>query len=127
MHWELGGDGIYVMKAEGVNQKGEMVLDYVRWVMVHKRDPNAAVQPTTVLKTAPSVKPEDLIVPEGLSLAGYDDGAAGFGGDQEPRAMFRCAVHPLGRGRHEAIQTRVLKFQRRAALGRLHIVGAADG
>jgi 2-methylfumaryl-CoA hydratase len=69
--------GVVWVRSTGVNQKGEMVLDYVRWVMVHKRDPQAPVQPTVVPKTAPSVKPEDLIVPEGLSLAGYDDGAAG--------------------------------------------------
>ena len=69
--------GVVWVRSTGVNQKGEMVLDYVRWVMVHKRDPQASVQATTVPKTAPSVKPEDLIVPEGLSLAGYDDGAAG--------------------------------------------------
>ena len=69
--------GVVWVRSTGVNQKGEMVLDYVRWVMVHKRDPQAPVQATTVPKTAPSVKPEDLIVPEGLSLAGYDDGAAG--------------------------------------------------
>ena len=69
--------GVVWVRSTGVNQKGEMVLDYVRWVMVHKRDPQAPVQATTVPKTAPSVKPEDLVVPEGLSLAGYDDGAAG--------------------------------------------------
>ena len=27
MHWEFGGDEIYVMKAEGVNQKGERVAE----------------------------------------------------------------------------------------------------
>jgi 2-methylfumaryl-CoA hydratase len=69
--------GVVWVRSTGVNQKGEMVLDYVRWVMVHKRDPQAPVQATTVPKTAPSVKPEDLIVPEGLSLAGYDDSAGG--------------------------------------------------
>lgn len=69
--------GVVWVRSTGVNQKGEMVLDYVRWVMVHKRDPQAPVQAPTVPKTAPSVKPDDLIVPEGLSLAGYDDGAAG--------------------------------------------------
>jgi len=69
--------GVVWVRSTGVNQKGEMVLDYVRWVMVHKRDPQAPVPATTVPKTAPSVRPEDLVVPEGLSLAGYDDGAAG--------------------------------------------------
>ena len=69
--------GVVWVRSTGTNQKGEMVLDYVRWVMVHKRDPQAAVGAPVVPKTAPSVAPADLIVPAGLKLGGYDDGAAG--------------------------------------------------
>jgi 2-methylfumaryl-CoA hydratase len=69
--------GVVWVRSTGVNQRGEMVLDYVRWVMVHKRDPQAPVAAPVVPKTAPSVAPADLVVPAGLSLAGYDDGAAG--------------------------------------------------
>jgi 2-methylfumaryl-CoA hydratase len=69
--------GVVWVRSTGANQKGEMVLDYVRWVMVHKRDPAAAVGPPVVPKTAASVAPDDLIVPAGLTLAGYDVAAAG--------------------------------------------------
>ena len=69
--------GVVWVRSTGTNQKGEMVLDYVRWVMVHKRDPQAAVGAPVVPKTAPSVAPADLIVPAGLKLGSYDDGAAG--------------------------------------------------
>jgi 2-methylfumaryl-CoA hydratase len=69
--------GVVWVRSIGTNQKNEMVLDYVRWVMVHKRDPNAAVGPAVVPKTAASVAPADLIVPAGLTLDEYDDGAAG--------------------------------------------------
>ena len=31
--------GVVWVRSTGTNQHGEMVLDYVRWVMVHKRDP----------------------------------------------------------------------------------------
>ena len=31
--------GVVWVRSTGVNQNGEMVIDYVRWVMVHKRDP----------------------------------------------------------------------------------------
>ncbi len=34
--------GVVWVRSTGVNQTGEMVLDYVRWVMVHKRDPQGA-------------------------------------------------------------------------------------
>ncbi len=69
--------GVVWVRSTGVNQNGEMVLDYVRWVMVYKRDREAAVAPAVTPRTAPSVAPADLIVPTGLDLAGYDDVAAG--------------------------------------------------
>ena len=69
--------GVVWVRSTGLNQRGEMVLDYVRWVMVHKRDPEAAVAAPVVPKTATSVAPRDLVVPAGLSLEAYDDGAAG--------------------------------------------------
>ena len=69
--------GVVWVRSTGTNQRGEMVLDYVRWVMVHKRDPAAAVPEAVVPKTATSVAPADLIVPAGLSLERYDDVAAG--------------------------------------------------
>ena len=69
--------GVVWARSTGVNQHGEMVLDYVRWVMVHKRDPAAAVGTPVVPKTASSVQPGELIVPANLTLAAYDDVAAG--------------------------------------------------
>jgi len=69
--------GVVWVRSTGTNQKGEMVLDYVRWVMVHKRDPQAAVAAPVTPKTAPSVAPADLIVPGGLKLGAYDDSTAG--------------------------------------------------
>jgi 2-methylfumaryl-CoA hydratase len=79
--------GVVWVRSTGVNQNGEMVLDYVRWVMVHKRDPQATVGAPVVPKTAAAVMPADLIVPAGLKLAGYDMAAAGSSdrwGDYEP-------------------------------------------
>jgi 2-methylfumaryl-CoA hydratase len=69
--------GVVWVRTIGSNQKGEMVLDYVRWVMVRKRDAAAAVQPAVVPHTPEQVSPNDLIVPDGLDLARYDFGAAG--------------------------------------------------
>ena len=69
--------GVVWVRSIGSNQRGDMVLDYIRWVMVQKRNAAAKVGPPTVPKTVASVAPADLIVPAGLSLAGYDDAAAG--------------------------------------------------
>jgi 2-methylfumaryl-CoA hydratase len=69
--------GVVWVRSTGTNQRDETVLDYVRWVMVHKRDPAASVGAPVIPKTAPSVAPADLVVPKGLTVAAYDDGAAG--------------------------------------------------
>jgi len=68
--------GVVYVRSTGTNQDGTKVLEYVRWVMVHKRDPAAAVGEPVVPKTAPAVAPADLIVPD-VSMMGYDDEAAG--------------------------------------------------
>jgi 2-methylfumaryl-CoA hydratase len=68
--------GVVWVRSTGTNQRGDMVLDYVRWVMVNKRDPAAPVAEPIVPKTAPAVPPADLVVPN-LSMMGYDDEAAG--------------------------------------------------
>jgi len=68
--------GVVWVRSTGINQRAEMVLDYIRWVMVHKRDPAAHVHAPVVPKTVQSVAPTDLIVPD-VSMMGYDDKAAG--------------------------------------------------
>ncbi|MFN8082405.1 MAG: hypothetical protein U0Q19_22845, partial [Kineosporiaceae bacterium] len=60
----------------GVNQRGEMVLDYTRWVMVNKSDA-AVPAPEAVVPSLPDAVPvEALALPE-LSLEGYDRVLAG--------------------------------------------------
>jgi 2-methylfumaryl-CoA hydratase len=88
--------GVVWVRSTGVNQRDETVLDYVRWVMVHKRDPSAVVGEPTVPKTAPSVAPADLIVPAGLSLGRYDDGAAGSPHRWEDYAVGERIDHVSG-------------------------------
>ena len=56
--------GVVWVRSVGINQRAETVLDYIRWVMVHKRDPAAGVAAPTVPKTAAAVAPADLIVPD---------------------------------------------------------------
>ena len=72
-----GKTGVVYVRSTGRNQAGETVLDYVRWVMVAKRDP-AAPAPAPVVPDLPEqVKGEDLSPPAGLDLTGYDFTAAG--------------------------------------------------
>ncbi|MEI6201002.1 MAG: MaoC family dehydratase [Enhydrobacter sp.] len=88
--------GVVWVRSTGVNQRDEMVLEYVRWVMVHKRDAAAIVAAPVVPKTAPSVAPADLIVPAGLSLERYDDCAAGSPHRWEDYAVGERIDHVSG-------------------------------
>lgn len=53
--------GVVYVRTRGLNENDEMVLSYVRWVMVRKRDPQAPTE-TLVPKLADSVEASDLHV-----------------------------------------------------------------
>jgi 2-methylfumaryl-CoA hydratase len=75
--------GTVYVRSQGFNQHGAVVLDYVRWVMVRKRDPAAPAPPPSVPALPDAVSPEALVLPAGLDLARYDRALAGgqFGWD----------------------------------------------
>ncbi|NIZ00458.1 MaoC family dehydratase [Thalassospira lucentensis] len=81
-----GKTGVVYVNTVGRNQRGEMVLDYNRWVMVVKNDPSAPA-PETVLPELPKVvAPEALQVPVGLDTSDYDralSGSAHLWGDYQ--------------------------------------------
>ncbi len=74
-----GTSGVVWVRTTGRNQHGEAVLEYVRWVMVRKRDPSApAPAPATVVPPlADAVPAGQLAVPPGLDFSAYDAEAAG--------------------------------------------------
>lgn len=52
--------GVVYVRSTGRNQRGEPVLEYVRWVMVRKRDKTAPVPPASVPKLPERVDPAAL-------------------------------------------------------------------
>ncbi len=72
-----GKTGTVYVRSTGVNQRGEPVLDYIRWVMVRKRDPAAPAPEARVPELAEAVAAADLAVPADLDLADYDPALAG--------------------------------------------------
>lgn len=71
-----GKSGVVWVRTEGRNQHDELLLSYVRWVMVRKRgegDAPAAVIP----ELTKAVEPADLIIPKGLDFTGYNYALAG--------------------------------------------------
>ena len=72
-----GKSGVVWVRTRGINQHGDTVLSYVRWVMVRKRDLDAPAPETTVPDLKDSLAAADLRVPEGLDFSRYDFGLAG--------------------------------------------------
>jgi len=69
--------GVVYVRSQGYKDGDELVLDYVRWVMVKKRDEKAAIAAERVPQLSPFVSPEQLRIPAGLDFGQYDWQLAG--------------------------------------------------
>ena len=72
-----GKTGVVWVRTKGLNQHGELVMDYVRWVMVRKRDVDAPAPDTVVPELNKVVDPTSLAIPKGLDFTNYDFTLAG--------------------------------------------------
>ncbi|WP_291737909.1 MaoC family dehydratase, partial [Leisingera sp. F5] len=72
-----GKSGVVYVRTRGLNQRDDCVMEYVRWVMVRKGDPDAPA-PETVIPELNKVIPADqLVIPAGLDFSTYDFTLAG--------------------------------------------------
>ena len=58
-----GKTGVVYVRTQGLNQNDEVVMEYVRWVMVRKRDVAAPAPDTVVPELAKALSPTDLVLP----------------------------------------------------------------
>ncbi|MEX0759700.1 MAG: MaoC family dehydratase [Tistlia sp.] len=72
-----GETGVVWVRSLCLNQVGESVLQWVRWVLVAKRNLEAAAPEPLVPELPEAVPYAELEVPEGFSAAGYDCTLAG--------------------------------------------------
>ena len=72
-----GKSGVVWVRSTCVNQRGEAVLNWVRWVMVHKSDMNAAAPATTIPNLPSIVAPENLSIPSYFSAKQLETPATG--------------------------------------------------
>ncbi len=72
-----GRTGIVWVRSTATNQAGRVVIDWTRWVMVHKRDSDAPAPGAAVPELVDVVPAQDLLVPDGLDFSEYDFEAAG--------------------------------------------------
>ncbi len=72
-----GKTGVVWVRSTGSNQHGDTVLEYVRWVMVKKRDHNAPAPATVIPELKQTLSLDDLTIPEGLDFSDYNFEQAG--------------------------------------------------
>lgn len=72
-----GKSGVVYVRSTATNQHGDTVLDWARWVMVHKRDVEAPAPEAVVPSLADALTTDQLIIPAGLDFSAYDFAAAG--------------------------------------------------
>ena len=72
-----GKSGVVYVRTRGMNQRDEVVIEYVRWVMVRKRDLDAPAPATVIPDLSKVIDPKDLVIPEGLDFTNYDFTLAG--------------------------------------------------
>jgi 2-methylfumaryl-CoA hydratase len=72
-----GQTGVVYVRSVGVNQRGEMILDFCRWVMVRRRHPSTHAPEPVIPDLPAAVAPEDLSVPAALHVDSYDTALAG--------------------------------------------------
>lgn len=84
--------GTVYVRTTGVNQRGETVLELVRWVMLRKRDKGAAAPPPAVPKLAEHVLLDSSLLP-GLDLSRYDPDLGGGGHGWDDYEPGECIDH----------------------------------
>ena len=72
-----GTSGVVWVRTRGLNQADEVVLEFVRWVMVRKRETGSEAPDPVIPTLAASVAPDALIVPEGLNFDAYNTDLSG--------------------------------------------------
>ena len=81
-----GKSGVVWVRTTGRNQHDEVLMTYVRWVMVRKRGDDPAPEPVLPV-LADAVAPQNLVIPKGLNFSNYDFALAG-----EPHRLSDYAV-----------------------------------
>ncbi|MCG8356066.1 MAG: MaoC family dehydratase [Kiloniellales bacterium] len=118
--------GVVYVRSTGRNQRGEVVLDYVRWVMVRKRDSNAPA-PEPVLPALPEAVPaESLTLPEGLNVAAYDWALAGADAAWEDYAVGERIDHLDGMAIEEAEHQMATRLYQNTAKVHFDLHAAGD-
>lgn len=72
-----GKTGVVYVRTRGLNQRDEVVMEYVRWVMVRKSNLDAPAPETVIPDLNKVVPANQLVIPEGLDFSNYNFDLAG--------------------------------------------------
>ena len=97
-----GETGTVWVRTTGRNQQDEIVVDWVRWVMVNKRDKGAPAPGPSAPKLSPVVAPEHLIAPQGIDFAKWSDAHSGSAARWDDYAVGERIDHVDGMTVEEA-------------------------
>lgn len=97
-----GTTGVVYVRSRGVNQREQMVVEYVRWVMVRKREAASAPPATVVPELPDAVAAPSLHVPYAVRAGAYDATLAGSAHVWEDYAVGERIDHVDGMTIEEA-------------------------
>ncbi len=72
-----GKTGVVYVRSKGINQRGQTVLEFIRWVMIPKRDPASPTVEPTVPDLPEKVTLTQLTLPAEIKFNLYDNALAG--------------------------------------------------
>ena len=90
------------LRTKGVTQTGDPILDYVRWVMVHKADPSTPMPSIPPPDLQVAVPAAELVLPQGLDFSRYDFDLSGEPYVLEDYEIGECLDHIDGMAVEEA-------------------------
>ena len=127
-----GSSGVVYVSTRGLNQRDQVVLQFHRWVLVHKRDASSAVGKTVVPSLPTEVPIESVPIPEALNLSRFADVAWATGGDAlwDDYQPGQRIVHSGGMTIEEAdhvLATRLYQNHARVHFDALHMAKSRFG
>ncbi len=113
-----GKSGVVWVRSTALNQNGEEVMTWIRWVMVHKRDTGRPA-PTPVVPELPAyVTPQRLSLPAGIDFHGFETRLTGGARLWDDYAAGERIDHPAGMTLDESDHTFATRLYQNNA--RLH-------
>ena len=119
--------GVVYVRSVGRNQDGKTVLDYIRWVMVRKRDPGAPAPAPQVPALPDAVAEADLAPPAGFKSGGFDTTLSGSGHLWDDYAAGERIDHIDGMTIEEADHMLAARLYQNTARVHFDLHSAKDG